>query len=945
MSAPSSPQDDAPPDEAAPGRRRDEATDDAPTQLVERPPQNRSAMLERPRAMLAWFGRRLFNHVRVDDATAARLRALPEQGVVVYVMRTRSLLDYLFFNHLFLKVGAPLARFANGVDLTFLRGFGKWVAGKWRKWFSRASEPGAVEQLDATVRREESALLFMKVRALTAERQSDPGFIERLVTLQREMQRPILLLPQLISWPRKPPSKRKSWFDIAFGEREASGRLRKLGHFIRSSRLASVQVGEPIDLKAVLADHADWSDTRIARKVRRVLLIHLAHESMAISGPGLKPSGMIQREIIERRRFRQVLAEEAKANGISPASALAGARRDLKEIAANINFEILLIVGRVLDFVFNRIFAGVEIDAEGMRRVKEAAKHSRRAPLVLVPSHKSHFDYLVISWVFLRNEFIPPHVAAGANLSFFPLGSLFRRVGAFFLRRSFAGQPLYKVSFKFYLWKLLREGYPVEFFMEGGRSRTGKLLPPKLGIMSFLTDGVRRGEYKDLQFVPINISYERVVETASYRRELTGGEKEAESVTGVVKASKVLRSRYGRVYVGFERPVRLSEYLEARDLPPLPEQDDAASRALTKRLGYHLMYRIQEATVVSPSSLVGAVLLSHFRRGLSGPRLREMIGFLVELLAARGARLSRSIEHTLAQHDNYLAAARTAREQARSRGEALRPLVDEALALLRRLYQRVDRGGEAIYTVPDKNRIELDYSRNTILGVLAPDCILATAVLAANGPLPRERLSVEVHKLSDWFKLEFVYPTDRDYQTNFITTLERQVGEGLLAVDAQDRVHAAAPLTLDFLRGMMLHVVEGYWIAADALRALKDQPMGRKEWVEHAREHGEREFLQGDVRRAESASTALLGNALTLFIEEGLVAGSTQGSGRKATTTYGLAEGRTLEDLAFRRDDLGVYLLRGHDDPLRRSTAAYETDNPAPIAASLPPPEAKPEDG
>ena len=142
--------------------------------------------------------------------------------------------------------------------------------------------------------------------------------------------------------------------------------------------------------------------------------------------------------------------------------------------------------------------------------------------------------------------------------------------------RSFRGLDVYKLVFQHYLWKLLREGYPVEFFIEGGRSRTGKLLPPKMGMLSMLMEGWQRGEYQDIQFVPVNLSYEKVLETGSYQSELTGGQKESESVGGIVRASSVLRSRYGRVYVSFEEPIRLSEYAK-KSVHSIP-------RIVTKRL-------------------------------------------------------------------------------------------------------------------------------------------------------------------------------------------------------------------------------------------------------------------------------------------------------------------------------------------------------------------------
>lgn len=901
-----------------------------------------SAMLEQPRALFGWLGRRLFDHIEVDEARREALKALPDQGQIVYVMRTRSLLDYLFFNYLFLKVGLPLARFANGLDLTFFRGLGRWIVGWLRRPFRRRKAlPPPQEQLVETVERGDSAVLFLKRRAWVTERHVRPPYVEQLVALQRQRERPILLVPQLISWPRQPPNKRRGLFDILFGEREASGRLRKLGHFVRFHKLATVQIGEPIDLKAVIDQHEGWSDERVARKVRRVLFIHLGREAMTIHGPKMKPAAMLRREILERRTVRRALAIEAERAGMRPASALEQARKDLKEISAQFNFEVILTLGRLLDFVFNRVFQGVEVDEAGMRRTRDAARHSRSAPLVLVPSHKSHVDYLVISWVFLRNDFIPPHVAAGSNLSFFPVGPILRRAGAFFLRRSFAGQPLYKLAFRAYLWKLVREGYPIEFFMEGGRSRTGKPLPPKMGMLSMLLEGVKRGEYKDLQFVPINLSYERVVETSSYRRELTGAEKKPESVTGVVKAGKVLRSRYGRIYVSFEEPVQLSEYLAERGTADLDALDADGFRDATKRLGYHLMRRIQEATVVAPSSLVGAVLLSHDRRGLSGARLRELVGFLVDMLTRRGARLSKSIGHVLEAQASYIEASdqKGLREGYRARGEALRPLIDEALKLLGKLVQRVEHGGDPIYVVPERSRIELDYYRNAILGILAPDAIVATALRAAGVPLPRAQLATEVRKLSFWFRLEFIYRTQTTFEENFGDTLGRLEAEGLLQVGDDDVVRPTAPLTLDFLRGTLLHLVEGYWIAADALRGLQGTALDKKGWLEHAREHAEREFLQGDVKRAEAASTAVLTNALDLFQQEKLVAAEQRTGGRRPTTHYHLAEGVDLETVAFRRDDLGHFLVRRTDEglsrpprPIEHSPATDEVPTPAPVA-------------
>ena len=178
---------------------------------------------------------------------------------------------------------------------------------------------------------------------------------------------------------------------------------------------------------------------------------------------------------------------------------------------------------------------------------------------------------------------------------------------------------------------------------------------------------------------------------------------------------------------------------------------------------------IQEATVVSPTALIGTVLLSHHRRGISVQRLRELSGFLVALLQQRDARLSASIQHVLQQHASEIEAADAVnrREGARARGDALQRLLDEGLVLLKRLVDTVDRGAETIYTVQDRHRIELDYYRNPVLSILAGDCLIATALGAAHETMSLDTLAAEVRRLSYWFRLEFIYRTEHTFDENF----------------------------------------------------------------------------------------------------------------------------------------------------------------------------------
>ena len=231
-----------------------------------------------------------------------------------------------------------------------------------------------------------------------------------------------------------------------------------------------------------------------------------------------------------------------------------------------------------------------------------------------------------------------------------------------------------------------------------------------------------------------------------------------------------------------------------------------------------------------------------------------------------------------------------------------------------------------MHSVSDRSRIELDYYRNSVLSILAPDCLVATALAVGDDYTSYESLSAETRRLSYWFRLEFIYETDTTFEDNFKQTVERLADESLIELCAGGIVRVKSQLAIDFLRGMMLHLVEAYWAAADALRTLVAQPMERNQWLEFAREHAEKEFLQGDIRRAEAASTVTLKNALELYLAEGIVRQTVSGTGRKKERILELAPGRSADEIAFRRDDIGAFLIRFGETTARKATTPIPSD-------------------
>ena len=301
-------------------------------------------------------------------------------------------------------------------------------------------------------------------------------------------------------------------------------------------------------------------------------------------------------------------------------------------IAADYSPRFIALMEGVLTRVWNRLYDGVEVlHAERLELASAGAQ------VVYVPCHRSHMDYLLLSYVIYTRGFAVPHIAAGINLNLPIIGRFLRKGGAFFLRRSFKGDALYPTVFMTYLGVMMGRGHPIEYFIEGGRSRTGRLLPPKTGMLSmtlrsFLADPSRR-----VVFVPVYFGYERVVEAKTYISELSGRAKQKESVVGLVRALRVLGKRFGRVYVSFGEPLSLTDHLDGH--APQWRVTEQGGRppwfsSAVDGLAGAIQSRINAAAAVSPIGLLSLALLSTPRQAMPESDLVRQVD-LYRLLAAR----------------------------------------------------------------------------------------------------------------------------------------------------------------------------------------------------------------------------------------------------------------------------------------------------------------------
>ncbi|TMA28935.1 MAG: glycerol-3-phosphate acyltransferase [Deltaproteobacteria bacterium] len=792
-----------------------------------------------------WLLHTLFDIVPFPAEAVPQLAELSRKATLVYVLRSSSLLQLLYFNWTFWKLGLPIARAATGLGYRIFSPFARWYLGGPQ---IRAPSGGEAAHVVEAVRRGESAMVFLRApRTVASSVVSLADPFPALVELQRAApERPIALVPLTLLWRNRPKKLAGSWRDALFGDPEEPGALRTLvGYFNRKSSFA--KVGEIVLLSDVTAMQPGAETDRVARRVRGWLHQHLAREVRVVTGPPLKRPERVIDETLRDLSLQRALAEIAEERGRSPESVEREARKDLKEIAARYQPLVVDILKLFLTFVFNRIYDGVDVDEQGMRRLVEASK---KAPLILCPCHKSHIDYMILSMICDDYGLQPPHVAAGDNLDFWPVGRLLRAGGAYFIRRSFKGDRIYAATMGAYVKRLLQDGFTQEFFIEGGRSRTGKLLPPKYGMLTLEVEAWLTGVKPDAYFAPISISYEKMVEASAYQRELQGGEKRKEDAKALLSATKVLRSRYGRITIRVDEPISLAQLFRERGVDP-KNCTAEEKKKIVQHLGLDIAAGINAAAPLAPMGLLCAVLLSHDKRALSEQEILERAGFL----------------HTAARDCG-----------AHGSADAAEPLILRAVESLVAdgSLRRHEAGGARYYSVPEERRIALDYHKNGILHFLVAPAILAAALRSFRGQAaPHGELLRRAKEASRLTKYEFIFPPGHNF--------ENTVGENFalllrwgLAEREGDLVRAASggARMLALLGELLRPFGEGVWLAVDSLRLLLAGPMAAREWTRQALDRGRAAYLAGRILRLEALTKPTLENALAMLRDRGVVVGA-----------------------------------------------------------------------
>ena len=799
--------------------------------------------------------RRLLASIRVAPGAAEHIREITQRGAVVYVMRQRSWVDYLLVTYVLQREGLPVPEFVNDLTLLWLRPLDQIARGLWRRL--RRTRLFA-RQLRAFADRDRCArlvaagrpvLIFLRARPPRMRRlrgrrhtigAARPGsdylrdIVHQLWTSGAE----VSLVPVAVLRGRGMRRKESRLATLVYSVQEMPGEIRRLGSLLWNRRETSLSIGGEVPVREITRQYHREGEERIVRRLTRALQIFLYREERVVWGPQLLPKRQVRQRALQDDEVRAVIRALAASRGQPESQLWRQAERYFDEMAANFHG----IYFSFLEFVFNRIwprlFQGFEYS--GLDRVLECMK---RQPVVLVPCHRSHFDYVILSYIFHLNYMSPPHIAAGINLSFWPLGPLFRGAGAYFIRRSFDDNELYKAVFRSYLAFLIREGYTQEFFIEGGRSRTGKILTPKLGMLSAIVDAFGQGVRRDLYLVPVSIHYGRVVEEETYQEELGGAEKKPESLAGLVRARRVLSRRHGTVYITFGEPISMSDALgELKDEFRHRRDGETAERKrrFVRKLGFRLLRSVNDAAVAGATSVSATVLLGLPHRAC---RLEDFIQrgrALAHYLRARGVRFTASLERN--DENDFR----------------------ENLGFLESggLIQRLASESRAVIYVSAEKRRALDfYKNNSIHFFLLPALVLDGLGRDLHG----EALRTDVSWWLDLFRWEFPLP-ERDELMAEIDRVRAYlvaIGAMTLGNDALDHQHPFAVT----LRALLDNFREAYWIAAQVLLEIRDDAVPQKAVVERMQKRYRTGLLLGEVRKPEGNSSVTLGNAINRYAE------------------------------------------------------------------------------
>lgn len=804
-----------------------------------------------------------YSGITVNKSQTNNLKGLQKDGIIVFVTKHKSHFLYLFYYIRYKLEGLPFPQIGFDYRIIAWQPLTRLVKTTFKSLkliFHKLTFPDPY--LGGHLKNElisgKTALLslFGKrdfYRRFVKEK-TDP--IQYLIEIQKSIERPIYIIPQLMFFDKNPQRFSPTLLDILFGTNENPGKIRRLIILFRNPGKVFVELSEPVNLKTFLElpESRGKSSDHQALILRRNLLLQINRHRQSTTGPVLKTREEIKENILTKESLQNFMKQHANARDKSIQKVHKEAEEYLDEIAAKYNMVIIKLASVLITWLLKLMFESVSVDEKGLEELKNISK---KGPLVFVPSHKSHIDYIILSYLLFHNNMPCPHVAAGKNLSFWPVGPLFRGAGAFFIRRTFRGAVLYSKMFAGYVHNLLSEGFNIEFFIEGGRSRTGKLILPKLGLLSILLHAYKDGACEDLIFAPIFIGYDRVLEESSYINELEGEQKQPESLMQVVKARKFLKKRYGRIYIEFHVPISFKELLMQYGTP-IENLNPKEFNVLCRNMGHRIINAINNVSIVTPHALVASVVLNIYKKSFTYERFLSHIETYMKYLSSQNAKLA----DTLHLDHAY----------------AVESVLNDYIK--RKFIERITKEKEmpladALYRINESKRPHLEYYKNNCIAFFVPAAITALTILVKDSfQFSTTELHDDYLAVQYFFKYEFAYDVDRTAGYYVRKNIKAFIDDAILMP------HPTLPDTynmtssgfrkLKLFSSFLKTYFESYWIVLNFFMQHSQNSIKPKDRLKKIDAIGNRMYKQKEIERKESLSRINYSNGIDFFTTNGV---------------------------------------------------------------------------
>jgi len=537
-------------------------------------------------------------------------------------------------------------------------------------------------------------------------------------------------VPVVVFWGR-PVLKQKHWLRVLFSDTWGfAGRFQRFFTILFNGKNTLLQFSPAISLRELINNTSD-SENNID-KLQRLLSTRLVEIKTATLGPDISHRRTLVRELLENKAIDRAIQERCKNENISLYKSTKTANNYLNEIVSDRSYITIQIMQRVLTAFWNKFYSGIDVHFNA--ELKQLALNHE---LIYVPCHRSHIDYLLLSYVVHNEGLAIPCIAAGKNLNMPMIGPVLRKGGAFFIRRSFKDKPLYSIVMFEYLASLVSSGMPLEYFVEGGRSRTGRLLQPKPGMVAMTIRAFLKYQQRPVAFVPVYIGYEKMIEGKAYLAELKGDDKKSETLLGSIRSFFKIRGSYGRVSTSFGSPVLLNDMLNkhAPDWQNESYDDKQRPHWLRKtvaKTSQQIMQNINKCCAVNAINLIATALLAAPNQAMDEGELRRTLDFYSDLI----------------KHLNYSRYIRLTDYDATKQIHHA-----EALKMVRR---RKHEMGDFIY-LDRTHAILLTYYRNNVLHLFVLPSLLACCFTNANA-INREKIIYYIQIVYPFLRAEFFLP-------------------------------------------------------------------------------------------------------------------------------------------------------------------------------------------